>query len=133
MRTNKYVEIVIIIFMLIMISLSLLLTLYYLTPSNYQLGNFESITNKIPSKKEKIQIDSLSNVKINSNNKILRIYSDLIDNQDQGEILIRIENKFKSESLYIKPSDTIKILTNDLIIVNPFAYPLTINVDSYEM
>jgi hypothetical protein len=140
MRSNKYVEILIMFFMIIMISLFILLGLYYITPSNYLLENFDLLSNKIPQKKTQLIIEPYEELQFIWENKSLRIYENLVDGDNvsetkidnNSEILIRVENKLKSESLYIKPSNILIIKNSDLVIMNPTSKPLKIIVDSYD-
>ena len=126
--------------MIIMISLFILLGLYYITPSNYLLENFDLLSNKIPQKKTQLIIEPYEELQFIWDNKSLRIYENLVDGDNvsetkidnNSEILIRVENKLKSESLYIKPSNILIIKNSDLVIMNPTSKPLKIIVDSYD-
>lgn len=128
MEYNKfYIEILILVFMFTTFSLSILFSIYYISPSNYVLYDFEE-SNKPTLKKEFIiQPNKQKKIKeCKYPNKVLRIYSDKLDH-----IPITLENGFKSENIYISKNKLIKLSNSNLIIKNKTYEPLEIKIELY--
>lgn len=128
MYENKlHIEIFILFFMSIVISLCILFSLYYISPSNYVLYDFEP-SNKITLTKEYTIEPNKHKVIKNCrySNKLFRILGNELE-----YIPIVLENKFKSENIYVDKNKLIKLANSDLIIKNTQTHPLKITVEIY--
>lgn len=128
MSNNKlHIEVFILIFMFTVMSLCILFSLYYISPNNYKLSNFDP-NNKIISSKE-YTIDIGKQKKLNYNkfkNKKIRI----INNENECMPVI-FENKFKSDNIYIDKNKLISLVNSDLVIKNNLSTPMKINLEIY--
>lgn len=127
--SKLWIEIMILIFMLTTCSLCSLFSLYYVSPSNYILYDFKE------SNKKTLTIDY--NIEKNKNkkikeckypNKVLRIFSDDVD-----YVSITLENRFKSENLYVNKNNLIKLVNSNLIIKNNSDNLLKVKLEIYSM
>jgi hypothetical protein len=109
-------------------SLCVLFSLYYVTPSNYKLCKI-SESDKLLFKKEYI-IEPNKKKKIKTlkySDKYIRIFSENID-----FLKVLVENKFKSENLYISKDDLIKLVKSDMIIKNDISDKIKVTVEFYD-
>jgi len=122
-----YIEMFILIFMLITISLSILFSIYYISPNNYVLYDFSDTNIKTFTREIIILPNKCKTIKETKYpNKLLRIYK-----KDVNLIPVIVENKFKSENIYISKNNLIKLVNSDLVIKNTETTPMTIILELY--
>lgn len=127
--SKLWIEMLILIFMFTVSSLCSLFSLYYITPYNYVLYEFKD-SNKVTLTKEySIEPNKQKKIKeCNFPNKVLRIYSDEID-----FVSVSLENRFKSENLYLNKNNLIKLVNSNLVIKNNTSSILKIKVEIYSI
>lgn len=128
MYENKlHIEIMILVFMFTVISLCILFSIYYISPSNYVLYDFEPNVMSTLTKEYTIKANKQKKIKYcNYPNKVFRILSDDLDH-----VPIVLENRFKSENIYIGKNKLIKLVNADLIIKNTTNETFKVNVEIY--
>lgn len=125
--SKVHIEILILVFMFTTFSLSILFSLYYISPSNYILYDFTSSNKKTLTKEYVIEPHKQKIIKDTKYpDKVLRIYSN-----DEELISITLENKFKSENIYVSKNNLIKIVNSNLVIKNTFSKTLNVIVEVY--
>ena len=125
---NKlHIEIFILIFMFTVISLCILFSFYYISPNNYVLFDYNSNEKYISTKEYTVQSNEQLKIEYEKykNNKI-RIYNDTVE-----LIAIVLENKFKSDNIYIGKNKLIKLINSDLIIKNTTSNSIKIQIETY--
>lgn len=129
MKINKLcIEFLILLFMFITFCLCISFSLYYITPSNYKLYDFNE-NNKIVLTKE-YTIGPNKNKKIKGlryPNKMFRIFTNELE-----YVAITLENKFKSENIYVNKNNLIKLVNSNLIIKNNTTATIKVTVEIYE-
>ena len=128
MYENKlHIEMFIVIFMFIVISLCILFSIYYISPSNYFLVNFDSKEKSILTKEYTIEPNKQKKIKyLKYPNKLFRILSNDLDC-----VPITLENRFKSENIYVNKNKLIKLVNADLIIKNTTDKLFKVSVEIY--
>ena len=128
MYENKlHIEIFILIFMSIVISLCILFSLYYVSSANYVLYDFEPSNSITLTKEYIIEPNKQKTIKsCRYPNKVFRVLGDGIDH-----VPIVLENSFKSENIYINKNKLIKLANSDLIIKNTTGKTLKITLEVY--
>jgi len=128
MQNNKlHIEIFVLIFMFLVMSLSILFIFYYITPHNYVIYDYEPTIKPISTKKITIDTNKEKIIKYkNIKDKKIRFYS-----SDYEIIPIMFNNKFKSENIYINKNKLILSKNSDLIIKNTKNIPLNIQIDFF--
>lgn len=122
-----YIEFFILFFMITVSTLLVLFSIYYISPYNYTFYKLND--NYKMSSKKNYTIQSNDTKKIRNNkylNKLFRIYS-----ESDVNISTTLENKFKSENIYLTKNDLIKLNNSNLIIKNNNGYPLKVIVEIY--
>jgi len=128
MYENKFhIEIIILIFMFIVVSLCSLFSIYYISPSNYVLYDFEPNIKSTLTKEYTIKPYKQKKIKYCSYpNKVFRILSNDVDCAP-----ITLENRFKSENIYVSKNKLIKLVNADLIIKNTTINTLKVSIEIY--
>jgi len=127
--SKLWIEIMILIFMFATCSLCSLFCLYYLSPSNYVLYDFKESNKKTLTIEYNIETNKKKKIKeCKYPNKVLRIYSNDVD-----YVSVTLENKFKSENLYVNKNNLIKLVNSDLIIKNNTNKPIKVILEVYSM
>lgn len=125
--SKLWIEIIILIFMFTTCSLCSLFCLYYLSPSNYVLYDFKESNKKTLTIEYNIETNKTKKIKeCKYPNKVLRIYSNDVD-----YVSVTLENKFKSENLYVNKNNLIKLVNSDLIIKNNTDNPIKVILEVY--
>jgi hypothetical protein len=127
--SKLWIEIIILIFMFTTCSLCSLFCLYYISPSNYVLYDFKESNKKTLTIEYNIETNKTKKIKeCKYPNKVLRIYSNDVD-----YVSVTLENKFKSENLYVNKNNLIKLVNSDLIIKNNTNKPIKVILEVYSM
>jgi len=122
-----WIEIMILIFMFTTCSLCSLFSLYYVSPSNYVLYDFKESNKKTITMEYNIETNKKKKIKeCKYPNKVLRIFSDTLD-----YVSVTLENRFKSENLYVNKNNLIKLVNSDLIIKNNTDNPIKVKLEVY--
>lgn len=128
---NKlYINYFIFIFMMTIIFLSILFSFYYLTPNNYILYQYNTLTNKKTYSK-KYLIEPSKKIILNYNkyyNKLLRI-----QNLNIQTTCIILTNNYKSENISIKSDQLLRLNKSDLIIHNNTTDKMFIEIEIYQI
>lgn len=124
-----HIEILILVFMSTVCSLCFLFSLYYISPSNYILYDFKEGNKKTLTKEYIIQPTKQKKIKnCKYPNKVFRIYSESLDC-----ISIDVENRFKSENIYVSKNNLVKLVNSNLIIKNKQSNPLKVIIEIYAL
>jgi hypothetical protein len=128
MYENKFhIEVIILVFMFTVVSLCILFSIYYISPSNYVLYDFEPNVNSTLTKEYTIEPNKQKKIKYCSYpNKVFRILSNDLDC-----VPIALENRFKSENIYVGKNKLIKLVNADLIIKNTTNNKLKVLIEIY--
>jgi hypothetical protein len=130
---NKpYISYFIYIFMMTVLFLSLLFTVYYLTPNNYLLYEYDIKTNKhtLTFKTDYIikPNDSITLDYQQYHNYLLRII-----NANNSNTCIILSNDFKSENIYIDHIHLLKMVDSNLIIQNSTNENMKITIEFFNI
>jgi maltodextrin utilization protein YvdJ len=102
----------------------MLFSIYYVSPSNYSL---EKVIGKtIKTKTKSFYIKSHEEKNIYSNDSPMNI-----SNDEKSNVLVTVGNKFKSETIYLKPTDIIKLHNSNLTIKNTSDNTIHITIKFY--
>lgn len=128
MYENKFhIEILILVFMFTVVSLCILFSIYYISPSNYILYDFEPNEKSTLTKEYTIEANKQIKIKYcKYPNKVFRILSNDLDC-----VPIALENRFKSENIYVNKNKLIKLVNADLIIKNTMDHVLKVSIEIY--
>lgn len=127
--SKLWIEIMILIFMFTTCSLCSLFCVYYVSPSNYVLYDFKESNKKTLTMEYNIETNKKKKIKeCKYPNKVLRILSDDVD-----YVSITLENRFKSENLYVNKNNLIKLVKSDLIIKNNTDNPIKVKLEVYSI
>ena len=122
-----YIEIFILTFMFTVSSLCILFSIYYISPSNYILYDFESNAKNTLTKEYSIEPNKQKKISYSKYpNKVFRILSNDLDC-----VPIVIENRFKSENIYVNKNKLIKLVNGNLIIKNTTDQALKVSIELY--
>ena len=126
-NSKLHIEILILVFMMTTLSLSILFSLYYISPSNYVLYDFKESEKPTLTKEFVIQPNKHKKIKAcNYPNKVLRVYS-----TNSEYIPVTLENRFKSENIYVTKDNLIKLANSDLIIKNKESDVVNVKMEVY--
>ncbi len=129
MHNNKlHIEIFILVFMFTVMILCILFSIYYISPNNYLLFEYNDNNNKLISSKEyTIDINKQLKLKYSKyKNKKIKILNEQMDC-----IPVIFENKFKSDNIYISKNKLVKLVNSDLVIKNNLTLPIKIIISIY--
>ena len=122
-----YIEIFILTFMFTVISLCISFSVYYISPSNYVLYDFDSSAKNTLTKEYSIEPNKQKKIFYSKYpNKVFRILSNELDC-----VPIIIENRFKSENIYVNKNKLIKLVNGNLIIKNTTDQLLKVSIELY--
>jgi hypothetical protein len=122
-----YIEIFILTFMFTVISLCISFSVYYISPSNYVLYDFDSSAKNTLTKEYSIEPNKQKKIFYSKYpNKVFRILSNELDC-----VPIIIENRFKSENIYVNKNKLIKLVNGNLIIKNTTEQLLKVTIELY--